>query len=55
MCFHPHMRLDFLTSAAQTKVELLLYLGQSVVDYICNSNLPMNKYYYSEIWPIKYN
>ena len=55
MCFHPHMRLDLLTSAAQTKVEFELYLGQSLVDHICISNFSMNIYYYSELWPIKFN
>ena len=54
-CFHPHMRLDLWTSTAQTKVELELYPGQSVVDYLCLSNLSMNIYYYSELWPIEFN
>ena len=34
MCLHPHMRLDAQISAAQTKVEFKLYVGQSVADYI---------------------
>ena len=43
------------TSAALAKVEFELYLGQSVVNYICISNLHMHICYYSERWPIKFN
>ena len=55
MFFHPYMCLEFKTSVALTKVKFELCLGQSVVDYICISNLPMNIYYFSEPWPIKFN
>ena len=54
ICFHPHMRFDFKTSAAQTTVEFELYLWQSVIDYMCISNLSMNIYYYSELGPSKF-
>ena len=47
------MRLDFETSADM--VEFELYIGQSVVDYICIQNFHMNVYYYSEVWSIKFN
>ena len=43
------MRLDFYASMAHTNVEFKLYLGQSVVDYMCMLNLPMNIYYFSEL------
>ena len=49
------MRLESHTSAAQTKVEFVLYLGQSVVDYVCISSLSMNFYYCSELGPTKIN
>ena len=55
MYFHPHIFLDFWTSAAQTMVKFELFLGQFVIDYVCISNLPMNIYYYSELWLIKFN
>ena len=45
ICVFTHICV--LTSAAQIKVEFELYVGQSVVDYMCISNLPMNIYYYS--------
>ena len=49
------MRLDFKASVPQNKVQFVLYLGQSVVDYICSSNLPMNIYDDSELSPLKIN
>ena len=55
LCVFTHMYLDFYNSAAQAKVEFKLYLGQYVVDYICISNFPMNIYYYSELWPMKFD
>ena len=55
MCVHPYMHLDFWTSASQIMVDFELYLAQSVADYICIQNLPMNIHYYSELGPIKFN
>ena len=53
--FLPIHALRLLDLAAQTKFECELYLGQSVVYYICISNLPMNIYSYSELGPNKFN
>ena len=55
MCLHSHMHLDFLTSAAQTKVEFALCLGQYVVEYMCISNLSTTIYYCSKLETAKLN
>ena len=56
MSFHPHMHLEFYISAAQTNVDVKLHIGsQSLLDYMCISNLSKNIYYYSELGPIKLN
>ena len=48
ICVLTQMHLDFLSSAAQTMVDLELCLGQSVVDYMYISSFYMNIYYYFE-------
>ena len=50
MCLHRHVRLDFWTSASKTEVQLELCQGHYVVYYMCISSLPINTYYYSELW-----
>ena len=43
------------TSAAQTTVEHELYQGQWNVGNMCISDLYMNIYYCSELWPTVFN
>ena len=52
---HVYILHVFSSTQAQTKVELELYLCQSVVDYMCVSNMSMNIYYYSELGHSMFN
>ena len=47
MPFYSHV----WTSAAHTTVEHELYQGQSIVGNMCISDLYMNIYYCSDLWP----
>ena len=49
------MYLEVWSSAAQSKVEYVLYIGQSVVDYKCISNFPVIIYYCYELSPINFS